>query len=118
MFNFIFNESASKVKLTAFLFKAEEEYPGMYSFKGVKAINKMVVMISSIEKIPPKTNTFKRDSFKEKRSSKVSSFKTTNRYLSVSFRFSFPFFLSLLLTKMYLIFNKYTTNASLRIFRL
>ena len=41
---------------------------------------------------PPKTNTFIRDNFNETRSSKVFSFKTTKRYLSVSFRFSLLFF--------------------------
>ncbi len=42
MDNFIFRESVSKVNLAAFNFKAVEEYPGMYSLIGVKAMNTMV----------------------------------------------------------------------------
>ena len=52
----------------------------------------MVKITSKTEKNPPKTNTFKRDSFKENRSSNVFSFKTTNRYLSVSFCLNLLFF--------------------------
>ena len=48
--------------------------------------------INKKEITPPKTKTFKRDSFKENRSSKVSSFKTTNLYLSVSFCLKDDFF--------------------------
>ena len=73
----------------AFLINVDGEYPGIYSFSGVKAINIPVAAINKIEKNPPKTNTFNRESFNEKRSSKLSSFKTTNRYLSVSFCFNF-----------------------------
>ena len=51
----------------------------------------VVTKINKKESKPPKTKTFKRDNFKEKRSSKVSSFKTTNLYLSVSFCLNFPF---------------------------
>ena len=75
---------------------------------GVKAMNTMVKATNKTEKTPPKTNTFKRDNFKEKRSSKVFSFKTTNLYLSVSFCLSFTFFCFDVSNAFYLVFHKYT----------
>ncbi len=91
--------------MLAFIFKSVEEYPGIYSFIGVKVMINVDTKISRKDKTPPKTKTFKRDNFKEKRSSKVSSFKTTNLYLSVSFCFSLPFFLVLLSTDNFLDFT-------------
>ena len=107
--NFIFKESASNVNFVAFLINVAEEYPGIYSLKGVNAINTPIAVINKIEKNPPKTKTFNSDSFNEKRSSKLSSFKTTKRYLSVSFCLNFVFCVFFLVTKFYLMFNKYTT---------
>jgi hypothetical protein len=70
----------------------EEEYPGIYSFMGVKAIKRMVPAMRIPENIPPKRNTFNRDNLNENRSSKVFSFNRTNRYLSVSLCFNLRFF--------------------------
>ena len=65
----------------------------MYSFRGVKAISKMVNTTNKTENIPPKTKAFNRFNLNEKRSSKVSSFNTTKRYLKVSFSFNLSFLL-------------------------
>ena len=58
-----------------------EEYPGIYSLKGVNAIKILVAKIRVNTRIILNTNTFRRLSLKVKRSSKVSSFNTTKRYL-------------------------------------
>ena len=75
----------------ALVFNFKEEYPGIYSLMGVKAINKIVAKIKKTENKPLNTNTFKRDNLSANLSSNVCSFKITNRYLLVSFCFSFTF---------------------------
>ena len=82
-------ESVLYASLVAFFFKAVEEYPGIYSRSGVKAIIKVVAKIRNNAKRVLKTNTFSLLSLNEKRSSKVSSFKITKRYLCKSFFLNF-----------------------------
>jgi len=79
-------ESTLYTSSVASLFNVVLEYPGIYSFSGVKAIKYIVPTISNIEKILPKINTFNRVNLKVSFSSKVSSFKTTKRYLLLKSR--------------------------------
>ena len=88
-----FKESTLYTKSVVSFCISDEEYPWMYSLSGVKVINKIVRLIKRTEKIPPKTKAFKRLSLNENRSSKVSSFNTTKRYLNVSFSLIFSFLL-------------------------
>jgi hypothetical protein len=70
-----------------------EEYPGIYSLNGVKAINNIVKPISPIINKEPVTKTFSLLSLKDIFSSKVLSLSITKRYLCSSLRFiSFLFF--------------------------
>src|SRR3954471_4091611 len=87
-------ESDFKANSVASFFNLEDEYPGINSRKGVKAI---ITVVKKINKMAPEvatTKTFIRFNFKEKISSKVSSFKITNRFLVNHFLWSF-FLLSL-----------------------
>ena len=65
----------------ALLLSAVDEYPGMSSLNGVKAIN---IAVNETKKTAKKLvikNTFKRVDFNANRSSKVSSLRITNLYL-------------------------------------
>ena len=54
--------------LVACIFNTVDEYPGINSLTGVKVMINVVTKINKKESKPPKTKTFKRDNFKEKRS--------------------------------------------------
>jgi hypothetical protein len=71
-------------------------YPGIYSRSGVKAIRMEVRMIRIMVKVPNTTNTFSLESRKVNRSSRVSSFMITSRYLFLSLLINDFFFLSFL----------------------
>ena len=67
------------------VFNFVEEYPGIYSRSGVKAIIKVVAIIRNSAVSVLKTNTFNLFSLNAKRSTKVSSLSITNRYLCNNF---------------------------------
>ena len=69
----------------ACLFSFVDEYPGMYSRNGVKAIKRMVRPINPIVQRDPVTKTLSRLNLKEIFSSKVLSLRITRRYLCKSF---------------------------------
>ena len=62
---------------------------GIYSRIGVNAMKIVVNPISRSANKEPKTKTLSRVSFMAKRSSKVSSFRTTNLYLCNNFLVNF-----------------------------
>src|SRR5690606_3059762 len=76
-----FKESVLKLSSVACFFNLAEEYPGIYSLNGVKAIKKIVPDTRRMLLKETITNTFKRVNLIAKRSSKVSSLSTTKRYL-------------------------------------
>ena len=47
--NFLFKESVSKANFVAFIFNSVDEYPGIYSFTGVKVIKNVVTKINKKE---------------------------------------------------------------------
>src|SRR5690606_33577218 len=65
--------------------KAVDEYPGMYSRNGVKAMPKVVTVTKKIADSISRTNTLSRVNLNERRSSNVSSFNITSLYLLSSF---------------------------------
>src|SRR5680860_367390 len=98
-------ESVLYVSWVACFLSFVDEYPGMYSRSGVKAINKVVRPIRPIIQSVPVTNTLRRLSLKDIFSSKVLSLSMTNRYLCKSFLLISFLFLT------FLAMDKYTHAA-------